>query len=117
MFNEVVCSALQEIRVCRYSVVPSREDEEIEVLIRADQGIYEADGLGRSNVVVHSAVHNEELAFEILRQSGVVSLDINVFVIESIVGLCPQGIVHALVVVACGGHPYFIYTGILKHSP
>ena len=88
----------------------AREDEHIETLVGADQGVDHADGVGRVDVVVDVAVHQHQMAFQVggdlrigldaVDEGRVALVDL---LQDTVMLLAPPAVVDAVVVVAGAG--------------
>ena len=87
-------------------MISVRRDDEIEGLIRLDQLIDDLDRVRRMHVVIHVAVHQEEVATQVLRQRlvggalEIICLAQRVLVHEPLILLGPIDVVAPVVVVA-----------------
>ena len=114
MLDEVVHLLADEIRIGGHVVVGARQDQEVELLVFQNQRVDQPDGLAHGHVVVHRAVHDEQLALQVLRQRAVVV--VHILVVEAVIALRPGVVVHALVVIARGGHAHLVHARILQHG-
>ena len=88
----------------------AREDEHVETLVGADQGVDHADGVGRVDVVVDVAVHQHQMAFQVggdlrigldaVDEGRVALVDL---LQDTVMLLAPPAVVDAVVVVAGAG--------------
>ena len=89
----------------------AREEEDIEALVRTDQGVDYPDGIRRMNIVVHIARAEQQMALQIpcqlrigldvVNEGRVPVLD---FLLYAVMLLAPPSVVDAVVVVAGAGN-------------
>ena len=107
----VVGKAPEEIFIhVAEAVALAREDEHVETLVGADQGVDHADGVGRVDVVVDVAVHQHQVAFQVgcdlrigldaVDEGRVALVDL---LQDTVMLLAPPAVVDAVVVVAGAG--------------
>ena len=102
----------------------ARQDQHLETLVGADEGIHHADGVARVDIVVHVAVHEQQVALEVLGQGlvlvhavveGGVALGGNLLE-NAVVLFAPPAVVHAVVVVAGAGDGCLEEVGVLENG-
>ena len=106
------------------AVALAGEDEHVEAFARPDERIDDAEGVGRVDVVVDVAVHEEQVALEargylgvggdFVGKSGVALLGDDF--LDAVVGLAPPAVVDAVIVVAGAGDGGLEEVGILEHG-
>ena len=90
----------------------ARQDEHVESLVGADQGIHDTDGVGRMHIVVDVPVHEEKVPLEVAGdfRIGVYVIDkcrvpLFCYLFEyAVVLLAPPAVVDAVVMVSCAGY-------------
>ena len=81
-------------------MVGARQDQEIKVLVFIDQSVDQTDRLRHGNIVIHCTVHDIQMTLQVLCQCGIVALQVDLLVVQTVICFGPLVVVHALVMVA-----------------
>ncbi len=123
VFGEVVGQLPEEVLVHRAeAVVLAGQDEHVEALVGLDKGVDHAYRIARVDVVVHVAVHQQQVPFQARGQLGVgrylvdergvaVLVDL---LLDAVVLLAPPAVVDAVVVVAGARYGRLEEVGVLQ---
>ena len=120
--DEVIPAAAGGVR--RVGVVPVRcvgDDQEIEILVGVHQGFDYKECVGHWHVVIHGAVHEEEVAFEVFGGELVgliviVGGPVGVADEETLPLLAPVILVEAVIVIAAFADADFEEVGEVEHG-